>query len=42
MKYKTIKLEEFPPKQNLYMLQNAVGEVSELAYVKQICDQDIA
>jgi hypothetical protein len=42
MKYKKLKLDEFPPKPKLYMLQNAVGEVSGLAYVKQIDDQYIA
>jgi hypothetical protein len=41
MKYKKLELEEFPTKQKLRMLQNAVGEVSELAYVKQIGDQVI-
>jgi hypothetical protein len=35
MKYKKCELEEF-------MLQNAVVEVSELSYVKQIGDHDIA
>jgi hypothetical protein len=40
-KYKKLKLEEIPLKQKLRMLQNAIGEVSELAYVKQIGDQDI-
>jgi hypothetical protein len=42
MEYKTLKLEEFPSKQKLRMLQNAFAEVSELAYVKPIGDQDIA
>jgi hypothetical protein len=42
MKYKKLKLQEFPPKQKLCMLQNAVGEISELAYVKQIGDQESA
>jgi SpoU rRNA methylase family enzyme len=37
-----LELEEFPPKQKLRMLQNAIGEVSDLAYVKQIGDQDIS
>jgi hypothetical protein len=41
MKYKRIKFEAFPPKKKLFMLQNAVDEVSELAYVKQIGDQDL-
>jgi hypothetical protein len=42
MKYEKLELEDFPSKQNLRMLQNAVGNVTELAYVKQIGDQDIA
>jgi hypothetical protein len=42
MKFGKLKLEEFPPKQKLRMFQNNVGEVSELAYVKPIGDQDIA
>ena len=42
MKYEKLELEDFPPKQKLRMLQNAVGDVTELAYVKQLGDQDIA
>ena len=42
MKYEKLELEPFPPKQKLRMLQNAIGDVTELAYVKQIGDQDIA
>jgi hypothetical protein len=42
MKYEKLELEAFPPKQKLRMLQNAVGDATELAYVKQIGDQDIA
>ena len=42
MKYERLELEPFPPKQKLRMLQNAVGDATELAYVKQIGDQDIA
>ena len=42
MKYEKLELEDFPPKQKLRMLQNAVGDVTELAYVKQISDQDVA
>jgi hypothetical protein len=42
MKYEKLELEDFPPKQKLCLIQNAVGEVTELAYVKQIGDQDIA
>jgi hypothetical protein len=40
--YEKLELEDFPPKQKLWMLQNAVADVSELAYVKQIGDQDVA
>ena len=29
LKYERLELEEFPPKQKLRLLQNAVGEVSE-------------
>jgi hypothetical protein len=42
MKYERLELEDFPPKQKLRMLQNAVGDVTELAYVKHIGDQNIA
>jgi hypothetical protein len=42
MKYEKLELEDFPPKQKLRMLQNAVGDITELAYVKQISDQDVA
>jgi hypothetical protein len=42
MKYERLELEPFPPKQKLRMLQNAVGDATELSYVKQIGDQDIA
>jgi hypothetical protein len=42
MKYERLELEAFLPKQKLRMLQNAVEDVTELAYVKQIGDQDIA
>ena len=42
MKYERLELDPFPPKQKLRMLQNAVGDATELAYVKQIGDQDIA
>jgi hypothetical protein len=42
IKYERLELEDFPPKQKLCMLQNAVGDVTELAYVKQIGYQDIA
>jgi hypothetical protein len=42
MKYERLELETFPLKQTVRILQNAVGDASELAYVKQIGDQDIA
>ena len=42
MKYEKLEVEPFHSKQKLRMFQNAVGDVSELAYVKQIGDQDIA
>jgi hypothetical protein len=42
MRYEKLELEPFPPKQKLCMFQNAVGDVMEFAYIKQIGDQDIA
>jgi hypothetical protein len=42
MKSEGLELEDFPPKQKLRIIRNAVGDVTELAYVKQIGDQDIA
>jgi hypothetical protein len=42
MKYKKLELEAFPSKQKLRLLQNAVGDVTELSYIKQIGDQDVA
>jgi hypothetical protein len=42
MRHGRLELEAFPPEQKLRMLQNAVGDVTELAYVKPIVDQDIA
>jgi hypothetical protein len=42
MIYDKLELEEFPPKQKLCMLQNAVSKVSELSYAKAIGDQDVA
>jgi hypothetical protein len=42
MKYEYLELEAFPPKQKLRMLQNAVGNVTDLAFVKQVGDQYIA
>ena len=41
-KYERLEVEDIPPKQKLRMLQNAVGDVTELAYVKRIGDQDLA
>jgi hypothetical protein len=38
MKYEKLKLEAFPPCRNFIC---NVGDVTELAYVKQIRDQDI-
>jgi hypothetical protein len=40
--YEKLELESFPPKQKLRMLQNSVRDVNELAYGKQIGNQDIA
>jgi hypothetical protein len=42
IQYEKLELEDFPPKQKLQMLQNAVSDVNELACVKQIGDQDVA
>jgi hypothetical protein len=42
MKYEKLEFEAFPPKQKLQLLQNAVGDVTELSYIKQIDDQDVA
>jgi hypothetical protein len=42
MKYKKLELEAFPSKQKLRLLQNAVGDVTELSYIKQIGDHDVA
>jgi hypothetical protein len=42
MKYDKLELEAFPPKQKLGLLQNAAGDVSELLYIEQIGDQDVA
>jgi hypothetical protein len=40
--YEKLELEEFPPKQKLRMLQNAVGDVADLSNVKQLSDQVVA
>jgi hypothetical protein len=42
MKYEKLEQEALPPKQTLLLLQNAVGDVAELSYIKQIGDQDVA
>jgi hypothetical protein len=40
--YEKLELESFPPKQKLQMIQNAVGDVNELACIKQIDDENIS
>jgi hypothetical protein len=40
--YEKLEMEAFPPKQKLRMLQNTVGDVTDLANVKQLGDQIIA
>ena len=40
--YEKLELEAIPPKQKLRMLQNTVGDVSDLANVKQLSDQVVA
>jgi hypothetical protein len=42
MKQEKLELEALPPKQKLWLMQNAVGDVTELSYIKQIGDQDFA
>jgi hypothetical protein len=42
MKYEKLESESFSPKQKLCLLQNAVGNVSELMYIYQIGDKDVA
>jgi hypothetical protein len=37
-----LEIEEFFPKQKLRMLQNAVGDITDLSYFKKISDQDVA
>jgi hypothetical protein len=37
-RYETLEVEDFPPKQKLCMIQNAIGDVTELAHVKQLAD----
>jgi hypothetical protein len=38
---RSLKLESSSPEQKLRLLQKSVGDVNELAYVKQIFDQNI-
>jgi hypothetical protein len=40
--YEKLEMEAFPPKQKLHMLQNTVGDVTDLANVKKLGDQIIA
>ena len=40
--YEKLELEAIPPKQKLRMLQNTVGDVPDLANVKQLSDQVVA
>jgi hypothetical protein len=40
--YETLEVEDFPPKQKLHMIQNAIGDVTELAHVKQLADLGVA
>jgi hypothetical protein len=42
MKYEKLELKPFPLKQKLLMVQNAIVDVTEYTYIKQIGDQDIA
>jgi hypothetical protein len=42
IRYEKLGLEAFFPKQKLCLLQNAVGDVADLSYIKQIGDQDVA
>jgi hypothetical protein len=41
-RYETLEVEDFPPKQKLRMIQNAIGDVTELAHVKQLADLGVA
>jgi hypothetical protein len=41
-KCETLELEDLPPKQKLQMIQNAVGDVAELAHIKQLADLGVA
>lgn len=42
MQYEKLEVENVPPKQKLRMLQNTIGDVAELANVKQQSDQVVA
>jgi hypothetical protein len=41
-RYETLEVEDFPPKQKLPMNQSAIGDVTELAHVKQLADLGVA
>jgi hypothetical protein len=41
-RYETLEVEDFPPKQKLCMIQIAIGDVTELAHVKQLADLGVA
>jgi hypothetical protein len=36
--YETLEVEDYPPKQKLCIIQNALGDMTELAHVKQLAD----
>jgi hypothetical protein len=40
--YETLEVEDFPPKQKLRMIQNAIGDMTELAHVRQLADLGVA
>jgi hypothetical protein len=40
--YETLDVEHFPPKQKLHMIQNAIGDVTELAHVEEQADLGVA
>jgi hypothetical protein len=42
MHYEKLELENVPPNQKLLMLQNTVGDIADLANVKQLSDQVVA
>jgi hypothetical protein len=41
-RYETLEVEDFPPKQKLHMIQNAIGDMTELVHVKQLADLGVA